>query len=83
MSPHPAQTTLVSASRQRSTEVCAVAKVAGRPVWSLEASNGTTMVWFDGDYRYELFGRSYVALAALQKMVRDLVPLSELGAPPR
>ena len=30
-------------------------------VWSLEASNGTTMVWFDGDYRYELFGRSYVA----------------------
>ena len=63
----------------RGTEVCAVATVGGRPVWSLEASNGTTMVWFDGDYRYELFGRAYVAPEALQKMADGLVPLSELG----
>jgi len=48
-------------------------------VWSLEASNGTTMIWFDGEYRYELFGRSYVAPAALQEMAIGLVPLSELG----
>jgi hypothetical protein len=40
------------------------------------------MVWFDGDYRYELFGRSYVAPAALQEMVVDLVPLTELGTTP-
>ena len=66
----------------RSTEVCAVATVDGRPVWSLEAANGTTMVWFDGDYRYELFGRSYVAVEALQRMVVGLVPLSELGTTP-
>jgi len=66
----------------RSTEVCAVATISGRPVWSLEASNGTTMVWYDGQYRYELFGRSYVAPAALQEMVVDLVPLSELGTAP-
>ena len=63
----------------RSSEVCAVATLDGRPVWSLEASNGTTMVWFDGEYRYELFGRSYVAPAALQEMAIGLVPLSELG----
>ncbi len=66
----------------RSTEVCAVTTVGGRPVWSLEASNGTTMVWFDGEYRYELFGRAYVAPAALQKMAVGLVPLSELGTTP-
>jgi hypothetical protein len=51
-------------------------------VWSLEASNGTTLVWFDGDYRYELFGRTFVAVAALQEMVNDLVPLADLGTPP-
>ena len=66
----------------RSTEVCAVTTIAGRPVWSLEASNGTTMVWFDGDYRYELFGRSYVAPTALEEMVVDLVPLSDLETSP-
>ena len=66
----------------RGTEVCAVTTISGRPVWSLEASNGTTMIWFDGEYRYELFGRSYVAPAALQEMVVELVPLSELGITP-
>jgi hypothetical protein len=66
----------------RTTEVCAVTTVEGRPVWSLEASNGTTLVWFDGDYRYELFGRTFVAVAALQEMVNDLVPLADLGTPP-
>jgi hypothetical protein len=62
----------------RSTEVCAVTTVSRRPVWSLEASNGTTMIWFDQEYRYELFGRSYVTIEALQRMVLDPVPLSEL-----
>jgi hypothetical protein len=66
----------------RTNEVCAVTTVEGRPVWSLEASNGTTLVWFDGDYRYELFGRTFVAVAALQEMVNDLVPLADLGTPP-
>jgi hypothetical protein len=63
---------------ERSTEVCAVTTVSRRPVWSLEAANGTTMIWFDQQYRYELFGRSYVTLEALQRMVLDPVPLSEL-----
>lgn len=67
---------------ERTTEVCSVSEISGIPVWSLEASNGTTLVWFDGDYRYELFGRSFVAVAALQEMVVDLLPLSELGTVP-
>lgn len=63
---------------ERTTEVCAVTSGSGRPVWSLEAPNGTTMIWFDEQYRYELFGRSYVTAEALQRMVLDPVPLSEL-----
>jgi hypothetical protein len=63
---------------ERTTEVCAVTTVSGRPVWSLEAGNGTTMIWFDTQYRYELFGRSYVTVDALQRMVLDPIPLSEL-----
>lgn len=66
----------------RTTEVCAVSTIGGRPVWSLEASNGTTMVWWEGDYRYELFGRSYIAPAALEEMVGAMVPLAELGTAP-
>jgi hypothetical protein len=64
----------------RTNEVCAVSTVSGRPVWSLEAANGTTMIWFDGEYRYEHFGRSYVTTEALQRMVLDPVPLSGLEA---
>jgi hypothetical protein len=67
---------------ERTTEVCAVATVDGKPVWSLEASNGTTLVWFDEDYRYELFGRTFVSVTALQEMVSGLVYLAELGATP-
>jgi hypothetical protein len=67
---------------ERTTEVCAVATVEGKPVWSLEASNGTTLVWFDENYRYELFGRTFVSVTALQQMVGSLVPLAELGVTP-
>jgi hypothetical protein len=67
---------------ERTTEVCSVATIEGVPVWSLAASNGTTLVWFKGDYRYELFGRSFVAEAALQEMAVDLIPLSDLGSSP-
>jgi hypothetical protein len=66
----------------RTTEVCAVTTIGVTPVWSLEASNGTTLIWYDEDYRYELFGRSFVAVAALQEMVGDLVPLTDLETDP-
>jgi hypothetical protein len=66
----------------RSTEVCTAKTVGGRAVWSLEASNGTTLIWYDGEHRYELFGRSYVAPAALEEMISELVPLAELETAP-
>jgi hypothetical protein len=52
--------------------------VEGVPIWSLEASNGTTLVRFDGDYRYELFGRSFVAGKALEQMALSLSPLADV-----
>ena len=66
----------------RTTSECVTGTIGGRTVWSLEASNGNTLIWFDDDYRYELFGRSYVAPAALEEMVTDLVFLSELETAP-
>jgi hypothetical protein len=66
----------------RSTEVCTAKSIGGRAVWSLEASNGTTLIWYDGEHRYELFGRSYVAPAALEEMISELVPLAELETAP-
>ena len=66
----------------RSTEVCEAFQIEGKPVWTLTAGNGTTLVWFDGSYRYELFGRSFVPLTALQQMALDSLPLGELAPPP-
>jgi hypothetical protein len=62
----------------RSTELCESFSIAGRPVWSLTADNGTTLVWYDGIYRYELFGRTFVTMSALQQMVVESLPLAEL-----
>lgn len=62
----------------RSTEVCESFSIEGRSVWSLTADNGTTLVWFDGIYRYELFGRTFVPMTALQQMTVESLPLAEL-----
>lgn len=67
---------------ERTTESCSVVTVGDRPVWSLAASNGTTLIFFDGDYRYEIFGRQFVAPRALEQMTLDLVPLAELETSP-
>ena len=62
----------------RTTVVCESFSIEERPVWSLTADNGTTLVWFDGIYRYELFGRSFVPLQTLQEMTVESVALAEL-----
>jgi hypothetical protein len=36
------------------------------------------LVWFEGTYRYELFGRTFVPLSTLQQMAVESVPLAEL-----
>jgi hypothetical protein len=36
------------------------------------------LVWFEENYRYELFGRTFVPLATLQQMAVESVALTEL-----
>lgn len=62
----------------RSTEVCESFSIEGMPVWSLTADNGTTLVWFEENYRYELFGRTFVPMTTLQQMAVTSLPLAEL-----
>jgi len=62
----------------RSTEVCESLSIEGMPAWTLTADNGTTLVWFEENYRYELFGRTFVPLATLQQMAVESVALVEL-----
>lgn len=78
----PGADTSCTRFEDRTTSTCVTGTIGGRMVWSLEASNGNTLIWYDGNHRYELFGRSYVAPAVLEAMVTDLVPLAELEAAP-
>jgi len=52
--------------------------VDGRLLWALSSGAGTTLVWFEGICRYELYGRSFVTRAALSEMARETAPLAEL-----
>jgi len=63
----------------RSTEQCDIIDVNGRQVWRLGSTGGTTLVWFEGVYRYELYGRSFVPPDALVAMAAKSVLLDELG----
>ena len=65
----------------RNTEQCEVITLGERPVWVLGASAGSTLVWFEGSYRYEMFGRSFVPPAVLQRMTDGMTPLSSLAQP--
>lgn len=61
------------------TNSCELFNVLDRTVWSLTSNQGTTLVWFGGTYRYELFGRPFVSFEALMRMAGDSVPLADLG----
>jgi len=67
----------------RATNGCDLLDRAGVSVWVLKADNGSTLVWYDGVYRYELFGRTFVPVGALAEMVPTFVPLVELSEPAR
>ncbi len=66
----------------RATQSCEIVDIGGVPFWSLSAGNGRTLIWFDGVYQYELFGRSFVPVRALEQMVLTTLPLSELETVP-
>lgn len=65
----------------QSTDQCDIIDVNGRQVWRLSSTGGTTLVWFEGLYRYELYGRIFVAQDALVAMAAESVFLDELGTP--
>jgi hypothetical protein len=65
---------------ERATDNCEIITVAGRDTWVLGDSSGTTLVWFEGPYRYELFARSFVSEEVLIRMSESMGPLSALGA---
>jgi hypothetical protein len=64
----------------RNADRCEVTRIGDRPTWLLVETSGATMVWFDGDYRYELFGRSFVPQSILADMTAEMIPLASLGA---
>jgi hypothetical protein len=66
----------------RSTEQCDLLTIADRPTWVLDAASGATMIWFDGQYRYELFGRSFVPLDILEDMVAAMEPFGSFAEAP-
>lgn len=63
----------------RNTDQCQIITIADRPTWLLGASGGSTLVWFDSPYRYELFGRSFVSDGTLEDMSDGMIPLDSLG----
>ena len=65
---------------ERTTEQCEMLSVRSRDTWLLTASSGATLIWFDGPYRYELFGRSFVPLSVLRGMSAEMEPLDSIGA---
>lgn len=63
----------------RSNESCEELGVDDRDTWMLSSASGTTVVWFDGPHRYELFGRSFVSPEALIEMSEEMTPIGSIG----
>lgn len=63
----------------RTAERCEVVPLGDSEAWMLTASGGTTIVWYDGPYRYELFGRSFIGSNILRDMAAEMSPLSSIG----
>lgn len=66
----------------RSSDDCEIITVGTRETWVFEESGGSTLIWYDGPYRYEMFGRSFVPSRVLQEMSGAMVPLSSLATAP-
>ena len=62
-----------------SAQSCEIRQIGDRTVWLLHADNGNTMVWIDGSFRYELFGRTFVPVSTLERMIPSFVPIGELA----
>lgn len=58
------------------TGACTIEDVDGNQTWVLEGSGGTTLVFFDEAYRYEMFGRPFASLESLRQTVMSMEPLT-------
>lgn len=65
---------------ERAIDACELIAVEDRDTWLLTESGGLTVLWYEGPYRYELFGRAFVSPAVLQDMSGEMEPLATLGA---
>jgi hypothetical protein len=57
---------------------CVEAEVDGSPAWTLTDQTGTTLIWFNGDFRYELFLRVGVDADLALEMAESARPLGNL-----
>lgn len=63
----------------RSSNSCELISQGSLRTWVLDESNGSTLVWYDRIYRYEMFGRSFVSEQVLRQMRDAMVPLTGIG----
>lgn len=63
----------------RDTESCEITMIDDRPTWVLGSSGGSTLIWFDSPYRYEMFGRNFVSVSILQDMSTTTVTLEAIA----
>ncbi len=60
---------------------CSIETINERLTWVLEQSDGTTLIWYDEQYRYELFGRPFAAVEGLRQTVASVMPLADTLLP--
>lgn len=63
---------------ETTTEGCNQFEINDRTVWALSSQQGATLIWFDGPYRYELFGRPFISFDALTEMAGSSLRLGDL-----
>ncbi|HSM45390.1 MAG TPA: hypothetical protein VK969_10280, partial [Acidimicrobiia bacterium] len=62
----------------RTAAQCELMTIGDRSTWLLSQSSGATWVWYEGTYRYELFGRSFVPSGILHDMSGSMIPLASI-----
>lgn len=66
---------------EQTTQGCSVIESNGKMIWLLASPSGATLIWFEGDFRYELFGRPFIPVEVLVEMATVTLPLSDLNLP--
>lgn len=62
----------------QATQSCQFNDADDLDTWTLKSTAGTTVIWFESGFRYELFGRSFVAESDLQAMRGNMIGLNSI-----